>query len=234
MKFLKLLSLLTASLLVQDTLAQTDSHLKLTSEYPKAGEKIILTYGPSGTATYSKKYKIMPEDRSPTMTATTGITVTLMNDPAPGFILKDIGGKTVSLSDYKGKIIVLDFWATWCEPCIKSFPAMQIVINKYKDDPDIKFLFIDTREKSINYIDLVKNFFSETNYSFEVLFDEKGTDGIQNKIFKQFAVKGLPTKVIIDGQAKIRYESTGYIPDMNSEDDAKEFSAIIESIRNGN
>lgn len=84
----------------------------------------------------SHRHSIMPAD-------------SMLNSPAPHFILKDLNGKTVSLSDYKGKTLVLEFWATWCPYCRKSFPSTQLLLNKYKDDANVKFLFIDTREKKI-------------------------------------------------------------------------------------
>src|ERR1700754_1863990 len=54
-----------------------------------------------------------------------------INIPAPDFSLKDLNGKTVSLADYKGKTLVIDFWATWCVPCRESFPAVKMVMDKY-------------------------------------------------------------------------------------------------------
>src|ERR1700749_3607746 len=74
----------------------------------------------------------------------------MLNDKAPNFILKDINGKTVSLADYKGKVLILDFWATWCVPCRNSFPAVKMAVEKYKNDPDVKILFSDTRETESN------------------------------------------------------------------------------------
>ena len=57
--------------------------------------------------------------------ATNKTADTALNQPAPDFQLKDSNGKTVSLADYKGKTLVIDFWATWCVPCRNSFPAVK-------------------------------------------------------------------------------------------------------------
>ncbi len=68
-----------------------------------------------------------------------------VNYPAEPFILRTLSGKTVSLADLKGKVVFLDFWATWCGPCVQSFPAMQAAADKYKGK--VEFLFIDTGRK---------------------------------------------------------------------------------------
>jgi cytochrome c biogenesis protein CcmG/thiol:disulfide interchange protein DsbE len=70
--------------------------------------------------------------------------------PAPDFNLRDLEGNEVSLANHRKKVAVLDFWATWCAPCIKSFPAMQMAVDKYKRDPDVTFLFITTWEQKPN------------------------------------------------------------------------------------
>jgi thiol-disulfide isomerase/thioredoxin len=71
----------------------------------------------------------------------------LISQPAPAFSLVDLEGNKVSLAELKGKVVILDFWATWCAPCKKSFPAMQKALDKYKADPNVRFLFIDTWER---------------------------------------------------------------------------------------
>lgn len=155
----------------------------------------------------------------------------MLNDKAPDFVLKDINGKTVSLVDYKGKVLILDFWATWCVPCRESFPDVQKVLNKYKDDPAVSFLFIDTREKTDNYIDLIKKFLDENHYTFKVILDEKGPEGIQNRTYKQYVMPGIPTKFIIDKNGIIRFKVIGFNPNMTEEDVVKELSGMIETAR---
>ena len=134
----------------------------------------------------------------------------MINQAAPAFALKDFDGKEISLASLKGKVVVIDFWATWCGPCKSSFPGMQMAVNKYKDNPNVKFLFIDTWENGDSYLDGVKKFIADNKYSFHVLMDEKGSDGRQSKVVSTYKVDGIPTKFVIDATGNIRFKHVGF------------------------
>ena len=140
----------------------------------------------------------------------TDLAKEMINKPAPMFALKDLKGKTVSLADLKGKVIIVDFWATWCGPCKASFPGMQMALNKYKDNPNVKFVFIDTWEREENYLPGVKKFIADSKYTFNVLMDEKDNDGKQAKIVTAYGVEGIPTKFVLDGNGNIRFKHIGF------------------------
>ncbi|WP_164974063.1 redoxin domain-containing protein [Filimonas effusa] len=144
-----------------------------------------------------------------------------VNEPAPPFTLKDLDNRTVALQDLKGKIVILDFWATWCGPCKKSFPAMKMAVEKYKSDPKVKFLFIDCMERVADPSEMVRKFINTNNYPFTVLFDNSKT-----RVAERYKVTGIPVKFIIDGNGKIRYRILGF----EGGDDAavEELSALIE------
>ena len=155
----------------------------------------------------------------------------ITNQPAPSFTLKDTSGKAVSLADYKGKVVVLDFWATWCGPCKMSFPGMQEAVNRYKDDQNVAFLFIDTREKVENYQQLVGAFLATNHYSFKVLYDDMSMDGTKSKLYKDYKLFGIPTKFIIDGEGIVRFERIGFMSGKNNQELADEVADMIEKAK---
>lgn len=150
----------------------------------------------------------------------------LVNEPAPAFEVKDVNGKTVSLADFKGKTIVLDFWATWCGPCKKSFPAMHQAVKKYSADQNVKFLFIHTWERSANPQKDAQDYLSQNKFGFDLYIDAKDPATKKNNAVSMFGVKGIPAKFVIDGDGNIRFKVTGF----SGGDDAavEELSAMIE------
>lgn len=152
----------------------------------------------------------------------------MVNEPAPLFTLKNMKGETVSLVDLKGKVVILDFWATWCGPCKSSFPAMQKAINKYQGNEKVVFLFIDTWESSTNPVPAVTKYIKEHNYSFNVLFDLKNPETKKCEVVESYGPKGIPAKYIIDKKGNIRFKLVGFSG--SDEQAVSEISMMIDSL----
>ena len=147
----------------------------------------------------------------------------MLNETAAGFNLVNLEGKSLSLESLRGKVVVVDFWATWCGPCKASFPGMQMAVNKYKNDPGVAFVFIDAWEKGTDKAKNAADFIAGKGYTFNVLLDN------EDKVISSYGVSGIPTKYVIDGKGKIRFKAIGF--EGSDEGLAEELSLMIEAAR---
>lgn len=145
----------------------------------------------------------------------------LINEPAPAFSMTDLQGRTIASSALKGKVVVLDFWATWCAPCVASFPAMQQAQTRFQGDPNVRFLFVNTREGGP--LQRVHNFMDKHTYPFVVPID--GSQRVANA----YKVQGIPTKVVIDANGRVRYRAVGY--NGNPEATVDELTLVVELLK---
>lgn len=118
--------------------------------------------------------------------------------PAPEFTLPDLDGKPHKLADWRGKVVVLNFWATWCPPCRYEMPAMQRAWEKVRDE-NIVFVGVDVGEDS----DTVFTFLADYPVEFPLLLDQDA------KVIEQYPVTGLPTTYVIDPRGRITHRAVG-------------------------
>jgi len=128
---------------------------------------------------------------------------------APDF---DLAGSlaAVKLSDYKGKTVYLDFWASWCGPCKQSFPWMNEMQSRY-GAKGFRVVGVNVDQKT----DDAKAFLKETPASFDVAFDQTG------KTPKTYAIKGMPTSVLIGADGKVISVHSGFKPEQRAELEAQ-------------
>ena len=124
---------------------------------------------------------------------------------APDFTVTGINGEKISLSGLKGKVVFLDFWATWCPPCVMSAPEVDRLVGEYKDK-DLYVLSVSLD----NSAEPVRNFLARHKMSTHVaLTGESGTDA-------NYGVQGIPAFFIIDQKGNIANAWEGYNPAMTS------------------
>ena len=119
---------------------------------------------------------------------------------APDFTLTNLAGENVSLSQFRGRPVMVNFWATWCVPCRQEMPAFQQAFQQHQAE-DLVIVAINLEEDAT----LVEPFVDEFGLSFEILYD---SDGAINKLY---LVNGLPRTVFIDRQGVIQHIQVGEV-----------------------
>ncbi len=114
--------------------------------------------------------------------------VVAVGSVAPDFTLENMQGEKVSLSQFRGKVVIVNFWATWCPPCRTEMPSMEVLHETFKDDGLI-LLAINVEQSGAK---VVAEFLKESPYSFPILLDE------QNQTQNSYTVFQYPTSFIVD------------------------------------
>lgn len=186
-------------------------------------KEAFLNVNPSVTAYNNRLTEV---EKAGLEAAITETRKSMLNEEAPAFELVDLEGERVSLTSLRGKTVILDFWATWCGPCVQSFPGMQLAVDKYANDPNVVFLFVNTMENTGSRNEDVKKFIEEKAYTFHVVMDETENKNSNSfKVASAYNVSGIPTKVIIGPDGKLRFKKMGY--NSNTDHTIRELDIMI-------
>ena len=121
--------------------------------------------------------------------------------PAPQFTLGSKAGQNVSLAQYKGQVVMLNFWASWCGPCRQEMPLLESIYKKYNR---LGFTLIGVNVEPDS--NAANEWLKQTPVSFPILYDK------ESKVSKMYDVAGMPSTVIIDRTGKVRVLHRGYKP----------------------
>ncbi len=122
-----------------------------------------------------------------------------VGQPAPDFALWSLDGQTVRLSELRGRVVLINFWATWCGPCRGEMPEIEAVYREFKDQG---FVVLAINEENVSLDEartLARDFRDELDLTFPILLD--GPDG---QVFRQYRLYGLPSSLIVDKDGVIR------------------------------
>jgi len=141
-------------------------------------------------------------------------TLLEIGQPAPAFRLQDINGQEVTLDQFKGRVVMLDFWATWCGPCRMTMPLLEGLAKEYAST--MVLLAINLQDPK----EVVKEYIWKQGIHSQVLLDEDGSVGAL------YGAESIPMEVLIDKEGIVRHVQMGFGPNTLSQ-----FRAEIERLR---
>jgi peroxiredoxin len=120
---------------------------------------------------------------------------------APDFTLKSRDGVNIKLSELRGQVVMVNFWASWCGPCRQEMPLLQQLFERYQS---LGFTLLGVNVDEVRAA--ADKMLSDVPVSFPVLYDDRG------KVSKQYQVKAMPTTIMVDRDGRLRYLHKGYKP----------------------
>jgi len=132
------------------------------------------------------------------------------------WVLRDISETDFDFNTAKGKVVVINFWATWCPPCIAEMPSLDLLYQNYKNNDDVVFLFVSNEKISV-----IKKFMSEKEFSFNVYQS-------LTEYPNEFDVTSIPRTFVIDKKGKIVIDKSG-AADWNSEHVTSTIDALLKA-----
>ena len=131
---------------------------------------------------------------------------TELKGAAPDFTLKSLKGSNLKLSEFRGDVVMINFWASWCGPCRQEMPILNDLYLKYRD-MGFTLLGVNVEENSSKAANMIR----ELKVVFPVLFDT------ENTVSKLYKVEAMPSTIIVDRDGNMRYLHRGYVPGTEDE-----------------
>ena len=125
-----------------------------------------------------------------------------VGQPAPAMSGPLLSGESFDLSEHEGRVIVVDFWAMWCGPCVRSLPALQMLNERYAGDANVTILSVNL-DDGPDTAERVTAFMAKRNYDFPVMIDAA------KRVSGAYGVKTIPTMVFIDGAGQVHKVKVG-------------------------
>ncbi|OFZ97660.1 MAG: hypothetical protein A2Z44_01470 [Betaproteobacteria bacterium RBG_19FT_COMBO_58_11] len=142
-------------------------------------------------------------------------------DAPSALALKDLDGKPHTLADYKGRVVLVNFWATWCPPCRAEMPSMQRLKEAMKDKP-FTILAVDMAESEAEVRQFLKDM-KDAKLDFTILMDKDG------RALKEWKVFVFPTSYVLDAEGKLRYSLLGST-EWDEFDTLKKIEALLPQV----
>ncbi len=133
--------------------------------------------------------------------ATSAASSNLTGQPAPDFALRSSTGENLRLSEYRGDVVMINFWATWCGPCRQEMPLLDDLYNRYQR-VGFNLLGVNIDDDSSRAMDMM----AELGVNFPVLFDDR------KEVSRMYDVDAMPVTILVDREGNVRYVHQGYKP----------------------
>jgi thiol-disulfide isomerase/thioredoxin len=124
----------------------------------------------------------------------------IVHEPAPDFVLRDLDGRAVKLSDLRGKVVWVNFWASWCVPCKRELPDIQKLYDE-KRDAGLMVLEVNYQEDA----DTARGFFEARSLSLPLLLDNSGS------VYEEYRLQGLPDSFFVDREGNLAAMQIGFL-----------------------
>lgn len=135
------------------------------------------------------------------MSVTAAVQGKETNEPAPDFTLDSSQGENLRLEDFRGQVVMLNFWASWCGPCRREMPLMDDLYQQYKN-LGFTVLAVNVDENR----DEAVRFLAKVPVTYPILYDSEG------RVSEQYKVQAMPTTLMIDREGRVRFVHYGYTP----------------------